>query len=201
MKMPEEQEKLRKVVSGARSRVSDKLSDIWWWFLIRGVLALLLAVVALFWPQKTIAVFVNLLGAYLLIDGVLGAIGAFRSGGKGGVPIFAIAGLLVGAVLLFWTGVSVRIFLVLVGVWALIQGVGMFLSSRKEDTDPEAGNLVGLVGGVLALAGLILILWPNTGVVTVSWLLSTIAFVVGAVMIYVAFRLRRVARRVGQAKQ
>ena len=199
--MPEEREKLRKVVTGAKDRVSDKLSDIWWWFLIRGVLALLLAVVALFWPQKTIAVFVNLLGAYLLIDGVLGAIGAFRSGGKGDVPVFAIAGLLVGAVLLFWTGVSVRIFLVLVGVWALIQGVGMFLSSRKKDTDPEAGKLVGMVGGVLALAGLILILWPNTGVVTVSWLLAAIAFVVGAVMIYVAIRLRRVARRVGQARQ
>ncbi len=199
--MTEEQEKLRQVVSGAKARVSDKLSDIWWWFLIRGVLLLALAVAAVFWPQKTIAVFVNLLGGYLLIDGVLGAVGAFRSGGKGDVPVFAIAGLLVGVVLLFWTGVSIRIFLVLVGIWALIQGVGMFLSSRKKGTDPEAGNLVGKAGGVLALAGLILALWPATGVVTVSWLLSAIAFGVGAVMVYVAIRLKRVARRVGQVKQ
>jgi uncharacterized membrane protein HdeD (DUF308 family) len=199
--MIEEREKLRQIVGQAKTRISDKLGDIWWWFFVRGVLAVVLACVALFWPQKTIELLVNLLGVYLLIDGGWGAIGAFRSGGKGEVLVFAIVGLLVGAVLLFWTGVSVRIFLVLVGVWALIQGVGMFLSSRKNDTDPEASKLVGMAGGVLALVGLILVLWPNTAVVTVSWLLSAIAFAVGAVMIYVAIRLRRVARRVGQAKQ
>lgn len=188
-------EKLPPGVSEAKSRVSGKLGEIWWWFLIRGVLALVLAAVAFFWPEKTVALFVKLLGGYLLIDGSLGAIGAFRSEGKGSVPVFAVAGLLVGAVLLFWTGVSVRVFLVLVGVWALVQGVGMFFSSRNKDVDPEAGKLVGIVGGVLATAGIILILWPNTGVVAVSWLLSAVAFVIGGFMVFVAIRLRRVARR------
>ena len=61
--MPEEREKLRQYVTGAKHRVSDKLGDIGWWFMIRGVLALCLAVIALFWPQKTISILVNLLGA------------------------------------------------------------------------------------------------------------------------------------------
>jgi len=197
--MSEEKEKLQRVVSGAKSRASDRLGDIWWWMLVRGVLALGLAVFALFWPQQTVGLLVKLLGGYLLIDGLLGAVGAFRSGGKSSVPMIAIIGLVVGAVLLFWTGLSMRLFLILVGAWALIQGVGMFLSSRSKESDPEARNLVGIVGGVIALAGLILVIWPNTAVVTVSWLLAGVALVIGGVMIYVAMRLRRVARRIGDS--
>lgn len=194
--MSEEKQNLQKLVSGAKSRASDTLGDIWWWMLVRGVLALGLAVFALFWPQQTVGILVKLLGGYLLIDGLLGAVGSFRSGGKSGVPMVAIIGLIVGIILLFWTGLSMRLFLILVGAWALIQGVGMFLSSRNKDADPEARSLVGIAGGALAVAGLILVLWPNTGVVAVSWLLAIVALVIGGVMVYVAMRLRRVSRRI-----
>ncbi len=194
--MTDDKEKLRKIASGAKNRVRDRLSDLWWWFLIRGVLALGVAVFALFWPQQTVGLLVNLLGAYLVFDGVMGVIGTFRAGAQGSVSMVAIIGLLVGAVLLFWTGLSVRLFLILVGAWALIQGVGLFISSRDREADPESRNLVGIVGVVLALSGLVLAMWPNTGVVTVSWLLATVALVLGCVMIFVAVRLRRVTRRI-----
>ena len=197
--MSDEKERMQKIVSGAKHRVSDKLGDLWWWFLIRGVLALGLAILAFFWPQQTVRLLVNLLGGYLLLDGLLGAVSAFRSGGKGGAPMVAIAGLVVGAVLLFWTGLSMRVFLVLVGAWALIQGVGMFLSSRNKESDPESRNLVGIAGGALALAGLILLIWPNTGVVTVSWLIASIALLLGCLLIFVATRLHRIAKRMHPA--
>jgi uncharacterized membrane protein HdeD (DUF308 family) len=119
--MPEERQKLQQVVTAAKYRVSDKLGDIGWWFMIRGVLALGLAVVALFWPEKTMGILVNLLGAYLLFDGVVGAIGAVRSGAKGVYPVFEIISIVVGAILIFWAGISMRLVLTLVGVWALLQ--------------------------------------------------------------------------------
>ena len=52
----EHREKLRQVAYVVRESVGERLSDVWWWFLVRGVLAVGLAVVALFWPQKTIGV-------------------------------------------------------------------------------------------------------------------------------------------------
>ncbi len=197
--MAANEEQLRKVVTGAKHRVSDKLGDLWWWLMIRGVLALGLAVFALFWPQKTVGLLVNLLGAYLLLDGILGVVGSFRSDENRGAPLAAIIGLVVGAVLLSWTGLSVRLFLILVGVWALLQGAGMFLSSRNHESDREARSLVGIVGGALAVAGLILIVWPNTGVVTVSWLIAIIALSLGCLLIYVGNRLRRIASRIRHA--
>ena len=199
MSNPKAGSKLAAVASDAKHRVSGKLSDLWWWFLIRGVLALGLSVCALFWPQQTVGLLIKLLGGYLLLDGLLGAISTFRSGDKRGAPVVAIVGLVVGMALLFWTGLSIRLFLILVGAWALIQGIGMFLSSRNKEADPESRNLVGIVGGVLAIAGLILILWPSTGVVTVSWLIAAISLLLGCLLIFVATRLRRVARRLQQA--
>jgi len=198
--MPDEREKLRQVVTAAKQRVSNKLDDIWWWFMIRGIMALCLAVVALFWPDKTIGILVNLLGAYLLFDGVVGAIGAVRSGGKSGFPVFAIVSIVVGAILIFWTGISVRLFLTLMGVWALLQGSGMFLSNRSSDSDAESRRLFGTVGAVLAVIGLILIVWPSTGVVAISWLIAVVALVIGCVLIFVATRLRRITDRLSTVR-
>lgn len=198
--MSEEREKIRQVMTGAKQRVSNKLDDIWWWFMIRGVLAIGLAVVTLLWPKITIGILVNALGAYLLFDGVVGAIGAVRSGGQRGFPVFAIASIVVGAILLFWTGLSIRVFLTLIGIWALLQGAGLFLSNRSTDSDAETRQLFGTLGAVLAVIGLILIVWPSTGVVAISWLIAVVATVIGCAMIYVAIRLRRVAVRLGTVK-
>jgi uncharacterized membrane protein HdeD (DUF308 family) len=193
--MTEEREKLRQVAAVAKQRVGDKLGDLWWWFMIRGVLAVGLAMVALFWPQNTIEILVNLLGIYLLVDGIVGATGAVRSRGKDGFPVYAIASLIAGTILLFWTGISVRIFLVLVGVWAMLQGVSLFLASRSSDADARSRQSLAIVGGVMAVAGLILMVWPGTGVVAISWLIAAVALVAGCLLIFVALRLRRISRR------
>ncbi|WP_010581708.1 HdeD family acid-resistance protein [Schlesneria paludicola] len=194
----EHREKLRQVAYVARERVGERLNDVWWWFLIRGVLAVGLAVVALFWPQKTISVLVNILGAYFLFDGLLGVIGAFRSGGRNGFPLFSIVSLMVGAILLFWTTLSVRVFLTLVGAWALLQGIGLFLSNRSQGEDAESSRLFAILGAVLVLIGLILVIWPSTGVVAISWLIAVVALILGGVLLFVAERLRRLSRRIDQ---
>ncbi len=194
--MPEETQKLQRVVFSARGRASDKLSDIWSWMLERFVLALGLAVFALAWPQQTVGILVKLLGGYILIDGLLGAFGAFRSGRKSGMPAIALIRLVVGAMLVFWTDLRMRLFLMLLGNWALIQGVRMFFYNRNKASNPEARNLIGLVGGILPLVGLILVLWPSATVVTVSWLLAGLAFLIGFVMVFESIKLQRVVRQI-----
>jgi hypothetical protein len=48
--MNEQREQLRSITAGVRSRVSGKLGDIWWAFMLRGVFAGLLGICALIWP-------------------------------------------------------------------------------------------------------------------------------------------------------
>jgi uncharacterized membrane protein HdeD (DUF308 family) len=194
--MPSKDEKLRQVASSAKQRVDSKLGKIWWSFMLRGLLALALSACALFWPQKTMGLMIKLLGAYFIIDGLAGAVSAFRAESKGVNLMQVVVSLAIGLVLLFWTGVSAKLFLIVVGIWALLQGVGMYLSSRGLESEDEQRGLMGIIGAVMAVIGLVLIFWPNTGVVTISWLIALGSLIIGGLLIYLATRLKRVKKRI-----
>ncbi|MEA2094716.1 MAG: DUF308 domain-containing protein [Pseudomonadota bacterium] len=53
------------------------------------------------------------------------------------------------------------------------------------------------MGVIAAIVGAVLILWPGTGAVAISWVIAAMAFLVGALMIFLGLRLRRVEQRVG----
>jgi uncharacterized membrane protein HdeD (DUF308 family) len=168
--------------------------------LIRGVIAVILGICAFVWPQKTIDILVKLLGVYFLVDGLTGAIGSYRSGDRAMQLGPAIASLALGLALLFWSGVSAKVFLVMTGIWLLIQGAGLFLSGREIKSETGERSIVGLVGGLMALVGLVFIFWPNTGIVAVSWLLGVGALLVGAGLIYLATRLKRLRHRLAELR-
>ena len=177
-------------------RVDAKLGDIWWTILSRGVLALGLALCAFVWPEQTLGILIKLLGAYFLIDGVIGAIGAFRSGDRGAQLMQAVVSVAIGLILLLWTDVSAKLFLIFVGIWLVLQGIGLFLSSRKIDPVEGERGLMGIVGGIMALIGLVFVFWTDTGVVAISWLIGIGAFVIGGLLIFLATRVRRLRTRV-----
>jgi uncharacterized membrane protein HdeD (DUF308 family) len=176
--------------------VSNRLRDIWWAIMLRGILALALAACALFWPEKTMNILVKLLGVYFLIDGLWGAFTAWRSGDATATPLQAVVSLVLGLTLIFWSGISMRVFMIIAGIWALLQGVGVVMSSRKLEADDADRALMAVVGVVIALVGVAFIVWPKTGIVTVSWLIGLGAGVVGLLLVYLATRLKRVRNRI-----
>jgi uncharacterized membrane protein HdeD (DUF308 family) len=197
--MSEKKERVAKVASEVKKRADSRLGDIWWAIMLRGILALGLSACAIFWPEKTMGIFIKLLGAYFLIDGLAGSIGAYRSGDKGSQLMQSVVSLALGLVLLLWTGVSAKIFLILVGVWLLLQGVGVFLSSRKIDPVEGERSLMGVIGGIMAVIGIVFIFWTDTGVVGISWLIGIGALVVGLLLVYLATRVRRLQSRIKNA--
>jgi len=194
--MSERQGHVAEVAAAAKQRVDAKLGHIWWAVLLRGLLAVALGVCAFAWPEKTIAVFVKLLGAYFLIDGAIGAASAYRSGDKASPLLQTIVSLAIGLVLLLWTGVSAKVFLILVGVWLALQGLSLLLAAFRLDSVDEQRGLTMAIGGVIALIGAVFIFWPDTGAVAVSWLIGVGALVIGGLLIYLATRVRRLRSHV-----
>ncbi len=186
-----DEEKVRQLAASLRKRASGKLREYWWAFLIRGILAIALAVAALGWPQQTMGILIKLLGAYFLIDSIPNLYLAWRREKKVVYFLTAIVNVAIGLVLLLWTGISIRVFLVLVGVWTAWHGIGLLWSSRGLDRDaPERGAL-STIGWVLLAVGVVLAIWPETGVVAVSWLISACSAIVGTVLVFLANKLRR----------
>ena len=194
--MPSINEQLRAAAAGLQNRVSGKMSGIWWAFLLRGLLALGLGVSALIWPGLTLALLIRLVGLYAVLDGVAGIVTGIRNRELQSYLVLALASLAVGAVLIFWPGITVKGLLIIIGFWAVLQGANLFLAGRGAEYDDPNRTLLTMTGTVLAVIGLVLIVWPGVGVVTISWLVAALAFLIGALLVFVALRLRRVKRRV-----
>jgi uncharacterized membrane protein HdeD (DUF308 family) len=194
--MSSNNEQLRAAAAGLQNRVSGKMSGIWWAFLVRGLLALGLGVSALIWPRLMLALLIRLIGLYAVLDGAAGVVRSIRNRELQAYLVLALASLAVGAILIFWPGLTVKGLLIILGFWEVLQGANLFLAGRgAENGDPNRG-LLTTTGTVLAVIGLVLIIWPGVGVITISWLVAALAFLMGALLVFLALRLRRVRLRV-----
>jgi uncharacterized membrane protein HdeD (DUF308 family) len=192
--MSEEREPGRPLAD-VRSRASTKLGDMWWAFMVRGVLAAVLGLCALIWPSASLAILMRLVGLYCLLDGVTGLVGVFRATERGANLMQAILGLVIGALLLFWPEASVRTLLVVFGLWAVLTGVSQIVAARQEDVGGGDRSLITAIGWTAVVVGLILIVWPGTGVVTIAWVIAIAALLVAVLLIWLALRFKRLQAR------
>ena len=196
-----DKEKLQNVATQARGRLSDKLGDVWWFLLIRGLLAVAVGVAALFWPKAALVLLIRLIGFFVLFDGIVSMLGVYRARELGSKLVPPLISVVIGVILLFWPDVTGRLLLVIVGIWALIQGVILFLAGRQTEANDPERSLKMTIGAGAAIVGLILFIWPGTGAVAISWAIGIAALLIGALLIYLALRLRQINQRVDNLKR
>ncbi|WP_377186306.1 HdeD family acid-resistance protein [Ruegeria meonggei] len=190
---PPHEEILDDAVLRDRDALGDQLTNLWWTFLLRGILAGLLGIAALFWPTSSISLLLRLVGLLLILDGGLTLLGFGRRGLIGGVGIGA---LLIGLVLLVWPEGVAKLTFFLLGAWALIVGIGSIMAWRQmPDRNPDAPTVRN--SGILALIiGLALIFWPGTGMVALGWAIAFSALAFAVVMFWLTARFKRAHDRV-----
>ncbi len=194
--MNERKEPLQSLAAGVQSRVSGKLGDIWWAFMLRGAFAALLGICALIWPTLSFTILTRMIGLYLLADGLPGLVGVLRASDRGTYLLQAVVSLAVGGILLFLPSTSARTVLMIFGGWALFTGVSNILAARRANIEDTERGLMTTMGGAVALVGLILLIWPGTGVVAISWIIALAALLLAALLIFLALRLKRLKKRV-----
>jgi uncharacterized membrane protein HdeD (DUF308 family) len=163
---------------------------------VSGGVALILGIVLLFWPEKTLSVLAVFLGIYFLIAGVLRlAIGIFAHGLRGGSRVLNI---ILGVLLIFAgilalknisaAAVTLVIFAVaFIGVAWIIEGV-MALA--------EAGRAASLgwaiAFGILSIiAGIVVLVLPASSAVFLLWFAAFALIVLGVIGIVRAFTFGR----------
>jgi len=193
--MQQDRDEGRRQAEQVLGAVGAKLGGLWWAMLVRGIIAVVVGFCALVWPSGSIDLLVMLVGVFVLLDGVTGVIGALQNGLRGANLVQAVLGIAIGLVLLLWPTASVRLLLIVFGVWFLLVGISQFWAARESRIEGDDRNALSMVGGLIAVLGLILILWPGTGVVAISWLIAFAALLLGAILIFLALRLRRLQQR------
>ena len=172
------------------------LARNWWAVALRGVIAILFGVIALFQPGATMLSLVLVFAAYAAVDGILAifaSVYAMTQHQRWALLLFeGIVDVGAAAAALLWPGITVITFVGLLAFWSIVTGGLMFGSAFR--LEPEHGRWWMLLGGIVSiLYGALLIGAPLTGAVVLTWWLGAYAIVFGVALIVLGFRLRSVA--------
>lgn len=178
--------------------LAPALSRAWWLLLLRGVIAMVFALLTWAQPGITLAVLVLVFGAYVLADGVLGvwmAISRRKTNPRWWVLLlWGLVSVAAGVMTFAAPGVTSLVLLIYIALWAIFTGIPQIVTAlqlRKEITN----EWLLVLGGLLSVIFGGLMLWsPGAGALAVTWLIATYAFIFGMLMVLLAFRVRKLVR-------
>jgi uncharacterized membrane protein HdeD (DUF308 family) len=166
----------------------------WWALALRGVLAILFAILTFSMPGITLAVVVLMFGAYALVDGVLAIISAVRAarGNQrwGTLLLEGIVGIAAGLFTFFIPGLTLVFLIYLVGSWAIITGIFEIAAAIRLRRHIAGEWLLALSGVVSIVFGVLIYMAPIAGAIVIVWWLAAYALIFGILLLILAFRLR-----------
>ncbi|WP_276483256.1 HdeD family acid-resistance protein [Paraflavitalea pollutisoli] len=175
--------------------MSPLFTQYWWIFLLRGLFAVILGIIALLMPGVTFTTLIIFLGAYMFIDGIFSvaaAISARKSNDAWGWMLTGgILSIIIGIITFrnpFVTGAAL---IYLVAFWAIAIGLlEIIVAIRlRKVIKGEAwyifAGILGILFGVLLLSN------PIAGAITITFIFSFYALVMGFILLSLALRLRK----------
>src|SRR5262247_928492 len=165
----------------------------WWALALRGALAVLFGVVAFVMPGLTVAFLIALFGAYALVDGALAIVAGVKAAEHherfGSLLLRGILGIAAGLVAFILPGPTAVILTLMIGAWAIVTGVLEIVAAVHLHR--AHGEWLLILNGVLSVVfGLLLVIVPGLGILTLVWIIGAYAILFGAIMLVLAFRLR-----------
>jgi len=166
--------------------------------LIRGIIAVLFGLFALFMPGTTLHTFILVFGGFAILDGIISIISSLTKIKEEhnwwyllmqGVLSMLIGGLVIRAP--FLTEILVVIY---IAIWMIAIGALEIVTAVRLHKMIK-GELWYVLSGVISiLAGVIILYNPTGGLWTLTWLIGINAVLFGIIFIVMGFRLGRFIR-------
>ena len=177
------------------SQVVDQIGRHWGWVALRGVVAILFGLMAMFMPALTLSALVLVWGAFALADGVLALIAGIRIRDQGR-PLWAliVVGLLgvgAGIATFLWPGLTALVLLYIIAFWALVAGVFQVSAAIRFRKDIRNEWFLGLSGLVSILFGAMLVMQPGAGALALVWVIGIYAVFFGILLLVFSLRLKQ----------
>jgi uncharacterized membrane protein HdeD (DUF308 family) len=179
------------------TNIKSAAKAVWWLVLLRGIFMVMFGFVALVSPGIALLTLVWLFGFYAILDGVAAIMIGIRTRGEPHwvwTIVQGVVSVLAGVVALIWPGVTALALLFVVAFWAIVLGIGEIggaFASRKSGSNAWGWTLAA---GILNVVfGVLLLIWPASGILTLIWLVGIFTLAGGIALIVLAFRVRSVA--------
>ena len=166
----------------------------WWTMVLRGIVAILFAVLAFAWPGETLRILTLLFGCYALLDGLCMLIAAMggrpRRHNRWLLALEGIVGMALGIVVLRTPAASAVVLLYFMSIWAVALGflrIAEAILLRKEISGEMWLALSGVVAILFAVTLMVL---HRMSAVAMIWLIAGYALITGIFEVLVGVELR-----------
>jgi uncharacterized membrane protein HdeD (DUF308 family) len=166
--------------------------------LAAGIGMLAVGILLLVWPKATLTVVAILIGAALLVAGVLRLFdGILARGETGGMRaadiVIGLLAIIAGLYCLKHHALTIVVLALVVGVIWIIHGISDLVVAATSGKVPGRGLKVAT--GLLSLAaGLVILFWPGISLILLLTVLGAWLLLYGLMLIFLAFQLRRDAK-------
>jgi uncharacterized membrane protein HdeD (DUF308 family) len=178
----------------AEQMAGTQLTKVRWALGLSGALSVALGVVIIVWPGISLFSLVIVFGAFALARGIV-QLGAAISGGipsgRGWLAFSGIAGIAVGVIVFFDTGISALALLYVIGAYAIVLGVIAFGGAFVLPLDGGDSLLLAFTGLISIVFGIVIFAKPGDGALVLLALIAAYALIIGVSELGVAIGGKR----------
>lgn len=182
----------------AEQNLAAALGRNWWLLLLRGLVAIVFALLTWAQPGVSLAALVLVFGIYVLADGLLGVWSAIAKRRDNRhwwlLLLWGLVGIVVGVMTFIMPGITGLVLLMYIAAWAVITGVLQIVAAIRLRKEIKGEWLMILSGLVSVAFGVLLFLQPGAGALAVAWIIAAYAFILGVLMVLLAFKVRKLGR-------
>lgn len=170
----------------------ESMARNWWVPALRGVLAIIVGLIALFLPGATLYALVLLFGIYALIDGISLLFMAFSVGraNRWWLVFEGILGIAAAFVAFAYPLGTALALTLLIGAWAVVTGVLEIIAVFGMRNKVVPAWWLMLNGVLSIILGFVLFVFPVAGTFAWVWVFGVYALAAGVALLVFAFRVR-----------
>lgn len=169
-------------------------SPNWGMLALRGLLAIVFGLIALFLPGIALLAFIAVFAAYAIIDGIIAVTAAIRGRGTlprwGWVLFEGIVSIAAGVLAIFYPGITALVLLYIVAAWAILTGVLEIIAAITLREQISYEWMLAIAGVLSIVFGVVLFISPGTGLLSLLWIVGIYSIIFGALYVIRAFQLR-----------
>lgn len=170
------------------------LSRWWWVFVLRGVAAILFGVLAFLAPGWGIAILIALFAAWAIIDGIGNLLTGWRTRGQDRSwwleIVEGVVSIGAGVIAIVVPDLASQALVLIIGAWAVVTGIIEIVMAVRLRRVIRGELWMGLAGLASILFGILIVLFPAAGALSLVWLIAAFAITFGAFEIALGWRLR-----------
>jgi len=183
--------------------LADILSRYWWMTLLRGLFWIVFGIVVLATPGISLLALTLALGVVMFVDGIINIVNAF-SGRKEHddwwvLLLVGLAGVGIG-ILTFYNPAATALAVVFyVAIWAVATGLLEIVAAVRLRKQIQGEIWLALAGIASVVFGVLLVVRPGAGALTLLWLIGFYAIAFGVLLVLLAFKVRSGVKRIAGA--